>query len=165
MPVLIKIAWIFLILVTFFSLFGLTKPYNDGFGFVGNMFYGMYAINSFFIIRIAIPVLLIIGIYRCYKWAFYVSVLFFLFVAINNFLNLNLSQEMGLRLAEQIGQEIPDDIQEDIFWLAIKISISATLITNALLYLTLFVFMLVKRKYFINSPDSGDSISTNENQE
>jgi len=147
MPVILKIIWILLIIQTFFAVLSIASYYNLGFEFMGYILYGMGAINVFFFAKIALPVILIIGIHQRYTWIWMAAILYYLVFAINGFACIPLAGEMQSKIMEQMPG-VPEGITEDMYLQMVRWIIILSLVTASLFNVAVMILIFIKRKYF-----------------
>jgi hypothetical protein len=147
MPVIIKVIWVILLVETIFAVLSIAAVYNTGFEFMGFAMYGMIAIDVFFVVKIALPIVIIIGMHQRYGWIWIVAVLFYLMFAVNGFASFALINELQTKVLEQMPS-IPEGISEDLYYNILHWSLVISLITGALFNLAIMIIVFVKRKYF-----------------
>jgi hypothetical protein len=147
MPVILKIIWIILIVNTFFALLALGGIYSNGFDFMGFPLYGLYAINVFFLIRIVLPVVIIVGMHQRYGWIWILAAVYYLLFAINSATSILLVEETLIKVMGQLS-EIPEGIDEESFVMILRMTLILSFIFNILFNLAAMIILIVKRKYF-----------------
>jgi hypothetical protein len=147
MPVILKIIWIILIVNTFFAVLAIAGVYSNGFDFLGIPMYGMYAINVFFLVKIVLPVVLIVGMHQRYRWIWMIAAGYYFLFAINAALSIMLIEETSVKVMEQVS-EIPQGIDEESFVMILRMALILSFIFSTLFNLAVMIFFIIKRKYF-----------------
>jgi hypothetical protein len=147
MPVIIKIIWILLLVEAFFAILSVSAAYSNGFEFMGFSLYGMIAVNVFFFAKIAIPIVLIIGMHQRYAWIWVAAIIYYLVFAINGFANIPLAGEMQNKVMAQMP-DVPEGMTEDMYYLTVHSAIIFFLVTASLFNVAVMILTFIKRKYF-----------------
>jgi hypothetical protein len=151
MPVIFKIVWIILIINSSFSLMGIAGIYAIGFDFMGMALYGLYAINVFFLVKIALPIVLIVGMHQRYGWIWIFGLGLFLLYALNNAVTLQFIVEPLNKMMEQMSEqmtELPEGIDEEKFARIMRLAFEMVIVFSMLINLTVALFFILKRKFF-----------------
>jgi|WetSurMetagenome_2_1015567.scaffolds.fasta_scaffold178867_2 drug/metabolite transporter (DMT)-like permease len=148
MPVLLKIIWILLLIGAFFALFSVFTAPKSGYQFFGTTVYGLWAANSMFIVNILIPVILLIAMFKRYKWTWILGMIVYAFMIINEgftFMDIdNTVNQLMVSFPEEFMDKVPD--LQQIFYL----SVVAGIILGLLIDLFFLIVFIIKRKYFTN---------------
>ena len=155
MPVIIKIIWIIMIVNASLSLFTLISVYSQGTDLVGITFYGLTAVNLVFVINLLLPVLLIVGIYKRFKYIWAAVVVYFVFIAVDALLSIPLIGSKVTMLAEQQGESI-EKLGEELFYKIAHFTLLIMIIMGAAFNMAIAIIFFIKRKYFINPPVAMD---------
>jgi hypothetical protein len=163
MPVILKIIWIILIVETFFSLPALLTVYNEGFNFMSFSLFGMFAVDVLFILKIAMPIVLIIGMHQRYGWVWIYGLLFYLIISVNGLASIANVGELTNKFLEQMP-DIPEGITEEMYYSIIRWALITSLVTGSLFNIAIMVLIYIKRKYFIivkhiDPPAEGEMLS------
>ena len=153
MPVILKIIWIILIVQTFFSVLTIASVYGNGFEFMGFYLFGLMAINVFFFVKLAIPIVLIIGMHQRYGWIWIMALIYFLMFVVNGFACLPLLDILQNKILEQMP-DVPQGISEEMYLQMIRIILILSLVFGSLFNLAILILFAVKRKYFTLSHDA-----------
>jgi hypothetical protein len=148
MPVILKIIWIILIVNTFFALLSIGGIYNVGFDFMGFSLYGMYAINVFFLTKLVLAILIIVGMHQRYGWIWMVAVGYYLLFAINGFTSIINIDEAQNKILEQMP-EIPEGVSEELYYQLIHWTLILSFVFTGLFNLAIMILIFLKRKYFL----------------
>jgi hypothetical protein len=148
MPVILKIIWIIQIVFTFFAMLIIASYYNNGFEFMGYSLFGMIAVDIFFMVKIALPIVLIIGMHQRYGWIWIVAMIYYLMFVINGVACLPLIGEIQNKLLEQMP-EIPEGISEEMYFQVIHWALIFSLVMGSLFNLAIMILFFIKRKYFM----------------
>jgi hypothetical protein len=148
MPVILKIIWILLIIEAFFALLTIASVYGAGFAFMGFSLYGMPALDIFFVSKIALPIVLIVGMHQRYGWLWLVALCYYLMFAVNGFASIAIVGEIQDKMLEQMP-EIPEGISEDMYYQVIHWTLIISLIIGALFNIAIMIIIFIKRKYFL----------------
>jgi hypothetical protein len=153
MPVILKIIWIILIVQTFFSVLTIASVYGNGFDFMGNSFSDKWALNVFFIIKLAFPIVLILGMHQRYNWIWVFAIAYFLILVVDGFANLSIMNVLQNKILEQMP-ETPEGISEEMYLQMIRMILIISLVAGSLFNLAILILFAVKRKYFALSHDA-----------
>ncbi len=148
MPVILKIIWILLIVEAFFAILTIASVYGNGFDFMGFSLYGMLALDIFFVAKIALPVVLIIGMHQRYGWIWIVAVAYYFLFAVNGFASISNLGEMQNKILEQMP-EIPEGITEEMYYRIIQWALIISMVMGSLFNIAIVILVFIKRKYFI----------------
>lgn len=148
MPVILKIIWILLIVEAFFAILNIASVYNTGFEFMGFSMYGMIALDIFFVSKIALPIVIIIGMHQRYGWIWIVALCYYLLFVVNGFATIAIIGEIQNKMLEQMP-EIPEGISEEMYYQIIHWALIISLIMGSLFNMAIMIILFVKRKYFI----------------
>jgi hypothetical protein len=146
MPVILKVIWILLLLGAVLSIVSVFTASKEGFVILGKTIYGLWAANSMFALNILAPVILVIAMYKRYRWAWIWGVMLYLFIIVNEVMMLGHVREM----VEPILAEFPDELFElvpDMYQL-VYMSAMAGIVLGLLIDLFIMIVFIVKRKYF-----------------
>ena len=161
MPVIIKIFWIIMIVDAFFAIFSIFSVYSAGFDLVGIPFYGLPAVNIVFFLNLVLPILLIIGIYKRYRFVWIAIAVYFVFVAVNSLMTIPLIDTKIAQFAEGMSDTI-GQMGEALFYQTMHLAILFSLILSAGFNLAITIIFLVKRNYFMKAKEISE---TNNDQE
>jgi hypothetical protein len=148
MPVILKIIWILLIVEAFFAILTIASVYGNGFDFMGFSMYGMLALDIFFVAKIALPIVLIIGMHQRCGWIWIVALGYYLLFAVNGFVSIGNIAEIQNKMLEQMP-EIPEGITEELYYQIIHWTIIFSLIMGSLFNVAIMILIFIKRKYFL----------------
>ena len=148
MPVILKIIWILLIVETFFAVLTVASIYGIGFEFMGFSLAGMVALDVFFVAKIALPIVLIIGMHQRYGWIWIVALAYYLLFAVNGFASITNIGELQNKILEQMP-EIPEGITEEMYLQIIHWTLITSLVMGSLFNIAVMILIFIKRKYFI----------------
>lgn len=151
MPVIVKIIWIIMIVGASLSLFTLLSVYSQGTDLVGITFYGLTAVNLVFVINLLLPVLLIVGIYKRFKYIWAAVVVYFVLIAVDALFSIPLIDNKVMMLAEQQSDSI-EEIGEEMFYTIGRAVMLIMIVMGAAFNLAIAIIFYLKRKYFMNPP-------------
>ena len=157
MPVLIKIIWALLVIETFSAIFVISSVSDAGFFFLSFSLYGKIAVNVFFIVKIALPVILIIGMHQRFGWIWIFALCFYLLFAANAIVNMLKPDFIIHQFLEQMP-DIPEGFSEEMYFKLLHWTVTISLITVSMVDLAIVTLFVVKRKYFTgNKPVDSSS--------
>ena len=148
MPVILKIIWIILIVQTFFSVFTTITIYGKGFYFMTIPLSGMMAIDFFFIMKVAMPIVMIIGMHQRYRWIWIYGLFYFLLIAANEFTAVFNVNDYLNKMMDQMPA-VPEGISEEMYYSIMRWAMITSFITSSLFNLAILIILYFKRKYFI----------------
>lgn len=147
MPVIIKIIFTLLVIETIFAIPTIASVSSIGFYFMSFALYGQYAINVFFVVKIALPVILIIGMHQRFGWIWIFSLCFYLLFAASAIANSLKPEYIVNQLLEKMP-DVPEGFSEETYLQLLYWAISVSFIVTALFDLAIVTLFVVKRKYF-----------------
>ncbi|MEI6123281.1 MAG: hypothetical protein WCQ95_06595 [Bacteroidota bacterium] len=151
MPVIIKVFWIIMIVDALLAIFTMFSAYSKGFDLVGITFFGLPAVNVVFVFSVLIPTLLIVGIYKRFRFVWLITAVYFVFAAVNLLMSIPLidlkigmyAEEMSDSV-EQLGEPLFNQILYGILFLS--------LLFGAAFNLAMMIIFVIKRNYFMKKP-------------
>ena len=149
MPVIIKIVWIIMIVGASLSLFTLIGVYSQGTDLVGITFYGLTAVNLVFVINLLLPVLLIVGIYKRFKFIWAAVVVYFILIAVDALFSIPLIDNKVMMLAEQQSDSI-EELGEEMFFTIGRAVMLFMIVMGTAFNIAIAIIFYIKRKYFMN---------------
>ena len=149
MPVIIKIVWIIMIVGASLSLFTLISAYSQGTDLVGITFYGLTAVNLVFVINLLLPVLLIVGIYKRFKFIWAAVVVYFVLIAVDALFSIPLIDNKVMLLAEQQSDSI-EELGEEMFFTIGRAVMLFMIVMGTAFNIAIAIIFYIKRKYFMN---------------
>ena len=149
MPVIIKIVWIIMIVGASLSLFTLISAYSQGTDLVGIAFYGLTAVNLVFVINLLLPVLLIVGIYKRFKFIWAAVVVYFVLIAVDALFSIPLIDNKVMLLAEQQSDSI-EELGEEMFFTIGRAVMLFMIVMGTAFNIAIAIIFYIKRKYFMN---------------
>lgn len=150
LPVILKIIFVILVFRAFYSVFSLSPSFDKGFDFFGFTLYGLYAINTIFIFKTVLPIIILIGMFHRYQHIWIVAVIYFFVFALGMFLTIGIADNMLERIIEQVPElfQIPEGISENDYQGLLNAALVISILFSASFELAMMIIFIIKRKYF-----------------
>jgi len=163
LPVILKIIFVILVFRAFYSVFSLSPSFDKGFDFFGFTLFGLYAINTIFIFKTVLPIIILIGMFYRYQHIWIVAAIYFFVFALGMLFTIGIADNMLERIIEQVPElfKVPAGVSEDYYLGLVNAALVISILFSASFELAMMIIFIVKRKYFtefdpekISSPEN-----------